>query len=58
VNTFHDAFLDVRRRIQDGEDPDLIVPELMKLAAAQDEIAMAEALYEDEDDANEDEDEA
>ena len=48
MNTFHDAFLDVRRRIQDGEDPDLIVPELMKLAAAQDEIDMAEALYEDD----------
>jgi hypothetical protein len=48
VNTFHDAFLDVRRRIEEGEDPDLIVPELMKLAAAQDEIDMAEALYDDE----------
>ena len=48
MNTFHDAFLDVRRRIEEGEDPDLIVPELMKLAAAQDEIDMAEALYEDE----------
>jgi hypothetical protein len=48
VNTFHDAFLDVRRRIEEGEDPDLIVPELLKLAAAQDEIDMAEALYEDE----------
>ena len=48
MNTFHDAFLDVRRRIQDGEDPDLIVPELMRLAAAQDEIDMAEALDADE----------
>ena len=48
MNTFHDAFLDVRRRIEEGEDPDLIVPELMKLAAAQDEIDMAEELYEDE----------
>jgi hypothetical protein len=53
VNTFHDAFLDVRRRIEEGEDPDLIVPELMKLAAAQDEIDMAEALY---DEVDEDED--
>jgi hypothetical protein len=50
VNTFHDAFLDVRRRIQEGEDPELVVPELMRLAAAQDEIDMAEALYEDEGD--------
>jgi hypothetical protein len=54
MNTFHDAFLDVRRRIEEGEDPDLIVPELMKLAAAQDEIDMAEALYEDEIDPDED----
>ncbi|HXD70960.1 MAG TPA: hypothetical protein VN615_13945 [Gaiellales bacterium] len=50
MNTFHDAFLDVRRRIQEGEDPELVVPELMRLAAAQDEIDMAEALYEDEGD--------
>jgi hypothetical protein len=48
VNTFHDAFLDVRRRIQDGEDPELVVPDLLRLAAAQDEIDMAESLYDDE----------
>ncbi len=48
MNTFHDAFLDVRRRIEEGEDPDVIVPELLRLAAAQDEIDMAEALYDDE----------
>ncbi|HEY3764210.1 MAG TPA: hypothetical protein VGL44_03555 [Gaiellales bacterium] len=50
MNTFHDAFVDVRRRIAEGEDPELIVPELMRLAEAQDEIDMAEALYEDEGD--------
>ena len=50
MNTFHDAFMDVRRRIEEGEDPELVVPELMRLAAAQDEIDMAEALYEDEGD--------
>ena len=27
VNTFHDAFLDVRRRIEEGEDPELVVPD-------------------------------
>jgi hypothetical protein len=48
VNTFHDAFLDVRRRIEEGEDPELIVPDLLRLAAAQDEIDMAESLYDDE----------
>ena len=48
MNTFHDAFLDVRRRIEEGEDPELIVPELLRLASAQDEIDMAEELYEDD----------
>jgi hypothetical protein len=56
VNTFHDAFLDVRRRIEEGEDPELVVPDLLKLASAQDEIDMAEALYEDEVDLDEDAD--
>ncbi len=48
MNTFHDAFLDVRRRIEEGEDPELVVPALLQLASAPDEIDMAEALYEDE----------
>ena len=48
MNTFHDAFLDVRRRIKEGEDPELVVPDLLRLAAAQDEIDMAESLYDDE----------
>ena len=53
MNTFHDAFLDVRRRIKEGEDPELIVPDLLRLAAAQDEIDMAEELYEDDPDMDE-----
>ena len=53
MNTFHDAFLDVRRRIVEGEDPELIVPDLLRLAAAQDEIDMAEALYKDDFDLDE-----
>ena len=56
MNTFHDVFLDVRRRIEDGEDPELVVPDLLKLASAQDEIDMAEALYEDEVELDEDAD--
>ncbi len=56
MNTFHDAFLDVRRRIEEGEDPELVVPDLLRLASAQDEIDMAEALYEDEVDLDEDAD--
>ena len=53
MNTFHDAFLDVRRRIKEGEDPELVVPDLLRLAAAQDEIDMAEELYEDDTDMDE-----
>ena len=53
MNTFHDAFLDVRRRIEEGEDPELVVPGLLRLASAQDEIDMAEELYEDDPDMDE-----
>jgi hypothetical protein len=48
VNTFRDAFLDARRKIESGGDPEEIVPVLLKLAEAQDEIQMAQELYEDE----------
>ena len=50
MSTFHDAFLDVRRRIEAGEDPELVVPQLLRIAAAQDEIDMAAGLYADDDD--------
>jgi hypothetical protein len=48
VNTFHDAFLDARRRIESGADPEEIVPVLLKLAEAEDEIQLVEGLYDDE----------
>jgi hypothetical protein len=48
VSTFHAAFLDARRRIESGADPDEIVPVLLKLAEAEDEIQLAEGLYDDE----------
>jgi hypothetical protein len=48
VSTFHDAFLDVRRRIESGEDPERVVPGLLRLAEAQEEIDLAETLYADE----------
>jgi hypothetical protein len=48
VNTFHDAFLDARRKIEAGADPEEVVPVLLKLAEDQDEIEMAQELYEDE----------
>ncbi|HEY7258376.1 MAG TPA: hypothetical protein VH459_04865 [Gaiellales bacterium] len=48
MNTFHDAFLDARRKIEAGADPEEVVPVLLKLAEDQDEIEMAQELYEDE----------
>ena len=48
MNTFHDAFLDARRRIEAGADPEQVVPVLLKLAAAEDEIVLAQELYADE----------
>jgi hypothetical protein len=45
VSTFHAAFLDARRRIESGADPDEIVPILLRLAEAEDEIHLAQALY-------------
>ena len=49
MSTFRDAFMAARRRIEEGEDPELVVPDLLRLAAAQDEIDMAESLYDDVD---------
>jgi hypothetical protein len=53
VNTFHDAFLDARRRIEAGADPEQVVPVLLKLADDHDEIEMARELYADEIEAGE-----
>jgi hypothetical protein len=50
VNTFRDGFLEARRRIEAGDDPEPIVAALLELAESEDEIDMAEALYPDEDD--------
>ena len=50
MNTFHDAFLDARRKIEAGADPELVVPVLLKLAEADDEIELASELYDDDDD--------
>ena len=48
MKTFHAAFLDAREKIEAGADPEEVVPVLLKLAEAQDEIEMAQELYEDE----------
>ena len=56
MNTFHDAFLDARRRIEAGADPEQVVPVLLKLAAAEDEIVLAQELYADETEEDEEQD--
>ena len=53
MNTFHAAFLDARRKIESGADPEEVVPVLLKLAEAPDEIEMAEQLYDEELEADE-----
>jgi hypothetical protein len=39
-----------RRRVDEGEDPELVVPEVIAIAEAPEEIAMAERLYGDTED--------
>jgi hypothetical protein len=53
VTTFREAFLHARRRVEQGEDPETVVPELIQLAEAQEEIEMAGRLYGDEDETEE-----
>src|SRR6185436_3849755 len=48
VSDFRTAFLRARGRLEAGEDPELLVPEVLALAEAPEEIAMAEALYGDD----------
>ncbi|MFL6050174.1 MAG: hypothetical protein ACJ738_10375 [Gaiellales bacterium] len=58
MSEFREAFLRARRRLEDGEDPELVVPEVIAAAEAPEEIELAEALWDEGDDENEDEDEA
>jgi hypothetical protein len=48
VNTFRDAFMDARRRIEAGDDPEPVVSALLQMAESEEEIDLAEALYPDE----------
>jgi hypothetical protein len=43
-----------RRRVDEGEDPELVVPEVIAIAEASEEIAMAERLYGDLDEPRDD----
>ncbi|HZI35586.1 MAG TPA: hypothetical protein VFD61_07540 [Gaiellales bacterium] len=57
MSEFREAFLRARRRLEDGEDPELVVPEVIAAAEAPEEIELAEALW-DEGEDDDDEDEA
>ncbi len=47
MSDFREAFMRARRRVDDGEDPELVVPEVIAIAEAPEEIAMAERLFGD-----------
>ena len=55
MSDFRTAFLRARGRLEAGEDPELLVPEVIAAAEAPEEIALAEQLWEE---AGVDEDEA
>jgi len=54
VSEFREAFLRARRRLADGEDPEVVVPEVIAAAEAPEEIELAEALWDESDDDDED----
>jgi hypothetical protein len=55
MSEFREAFLKARQRLDAGEDPEQVVPEVIAAAEAPEEIALAEQLWEE---AGVDEDEA
>jgi hypothetical protein len=50
VSDFRAAFLRARGLLQDGGDPEQVVPEVLALAESPEEIAMASDLYGDDED--------
>jgi hypothetical protein len=48
MTTFHEAALAAKRRIELGDDPDQVVPALLAIAEAPEEIELAAQLYGDE----------
>jgi hypothetical protein len=47
LSEFRDAFLRARRLIDDGEDPEVVVPDVIAAAYSPEEIEMAEQLWDD-----------
>ena len=48
MTEFREAFMRAQRRLETGEDPEAVVPELLELAEADEEISLAESLWDDE----------
>ena len=55
MSEFREAFLRARRRLEEGEDPEVVVPEVIAAAEAPEEIELAEALWDEGEDTDEDE---
>ncbi len=49
MTAFREAFMQARLDVDAGADPEAVVPPLLRLAEAPEEIEMANALYGDED---------
>ena len=47
MSEFREAFLRARQRIEAGEDPEQVVPEVIAAAEAPEEIALAEQLWDE-----------
>jgi hypothetical protein len=47
MSEFREAFLRARRRLDEGEDPELVVPEVIAAAEAPEEIELAEQLWDE-----------
>ena len=54
MSEFRDAFLRARRRIDDGEDPEVVVPDVIAAADSPEEIEMVEQLWDEAEDGEED----
>ena len=57
MSEFREAYLRARRRLDEGEDPELVVPEVIAAAEAPEEIELAEQLWEEASEEAEDDEE-